>query len=172
MITNRGVLVDPLNDWIDELIQKTDGIPQALSIFLILVEEYGRSPYDLLKGAFLNYDRLRIWFKEVLDNLEDLDIKLLYRLSVCEEPFNIGVVRVHRKELGVDLNTIDRAFSKLQNHHLLQRYNEYRWKVHHLVAKIIDNIFSVDNKEKIHLSLANYFIQGQSLKKFGNHIGR
>jgi tetratricopeptide (TPR) repeat protein len=143
---------------IESLIRKTDGLPLAASLFATLVHDFNRDPHDLLRDSMLNTERLRSWFNEVSSLIGEKELRLLHALSMCDGPFNIGVIRILGRH--EDLPNVDQAFESLQRTYLVQRYSPYRWNIHHLIAMFCVAEFSEEEKSDIHRTLANYYLKG------------
>jgi len=149
---------------IEDLIEKTDGLPLAASLFASLVRPpYERPPKSLLSGTLVNDDRLKEWFDELLMRLDPEERKLLNALSVCDGPFNIWVVQAlgrHQK-----IADIDKTFKSLQRAYLVQRYSPYRWNIHHLIAMFCSSGFDQAVKRDIHLALARYYLRAYRVNR-------
>lgn len=142
---------------IEDLIEKTDGLPLAASLFAALVRDFNRHPKSLLSNTLLNTERLKLWFKELLTQLGTNEMKLLKALSVCDGPFNIWIVgALGRHEEIADTN---KTFENLQRAYLVQRYSRYRWNIHHLIAMFCGLGFDPSVKQAIHLALARYYLR-------------
>lgn len=140
------------------LIEKTDGLPLAASLFALLVLDFGRHPRDLLNDSMQSTVRLRMWFNDVLSIIGEPDSSLLRRLSVCEGPFNFGVVRRLYESIGI--SDPNQAFEKLQRCYLVQKYSHYRWNIHQLISMFCQSTMSSDEKDEVHLALAKHYMTG------------
>jgi hypothetical protein len=151
------------NATIRDLINKTDGLPLAASFFATLVLDFGRSPSELLSGTMLNDERFRMWFDVVLSLIGKKESRLLHILSMCDGPFNIGIVRRLYKDEGI--TEIDETFEGLQRKYLIQVYSPYRWNVHQLIVMFCTSNLSVEDKRSISLALANYYLAGFQIRE-------
>ncbi len=140
------------------LIEKTDGLPLAASLFATLVHDFNRRPSDLLSDSMLSTELLSNWFKEVSSLISDNESSLLKLLSICDGPFNIGIVR----SLGrlKKIENVDLSFEVLQRTYLVQSYTPYRWNIHHLIAQFCYAELNEVEKRLIHLELAEYYLKG------------
>ncbi|HEY0322331.1 MAG TPA: TIR domain-containing protein [Pyrinomonadaceae bacterium] len=147
---------------INDLIAKTDGLPLAASLFSTLVLDFGRHPDDLLGGNIVNTVRLRNWFNEVLSLIGEKEARLLHVLSVCDGPFNIGVIRKLCSYEKIDL--AEQIFENLQRTYLIQKYSPYRWNVHQLIAMFCLSALDAKDKRRINLTLAYHYLAGFSMR--------
>ncbi|HJR08566.1 MAG TPA: TIR domain-containing protein [Pyrinomonadaceae bacterium] len=147
---------------INDLIAKTDGLPLAASLFTTLVLDFGRHPDDLLSGNMINTVRLRNWFDEVLSLIGEKESRLLHVLSVCDGPFNIGVIRklCNYEKIG----SAEQVFENLQRTYLIQKYSPYRWNVHQLIAMFCLSALDVKDRKRINLTLARHYLAGFSIR--------
>lgn len=139
-----------------DLLEKTEGLPVAIDFFLVRVQ-LGSSPESLLKGNMLVQDRMREWFKEVEDLSTADESKLLGLLSLCEGPFNMGVV--HALCRHASITAVEDVFEKLQRRYLVQKYSPFRWKLHHIVKMLCGVTLPEQQKREIHGVLGRYFLK-------------
>jgi hypothetical protein len=76
------------------LVEKTSGLPFAIMLFTVLVNQHGRDPIELLDGSIAATTRIRQWFDGLTASLGPEVFDLLKRLSLCTGAFNMGVVRL------------------------------------------------------------------------------
>jgi len=143
---------------IEDLIRKTDGLPLAASLFATLVLDFGRHPSDLLSGNMVNTVRLRKWFDEVLSLTGENESRLLHILSVCDGPFNEGVVRKLCRHERIP--STEQTFEDLQRTYLIQKYSPFRWNVHRLIAMFCLSEMKEEEKRAINLVLAHHYLAG------------
>ena len=87
LLRYRGV--DQLSESLQrELIAKTGALPLAISLFCVLVNEFGRDPKSLLEGTWSEIARLKHWFDELSSSITTEAAKLLNLLSLTEGPFD------------------------------------------------------------------------------------
>lgn len=145
------------SDVIHRLLDKTDGLPLAASLFATLVRDANRDPDDLLEGNMLASERLKRWFEDLSQSLNTPERSLLYALSLCDSPFNIGLVRALTDKPNRESDAI---FERIQQHYLVQRHSAYRWSVHHLIAAFCYHKMDRAQRQQIHIGLANYYLLG------------
>lgn len=148
-----------------ELMIKTDGLPFAVALFASLVKDFGRDPRELLGGAIARTERLRLWFDQILGHTRPGSRDLLSCLSVCEGPFNIGVVKLLSRFLGITDG--EPYFEDLQRGYLVQRYSLYRWRVHDLVAHLCLATMDPLRQQAVHAELGRYFLRGLPMQSRG-----
>jgi ATP/maltotriose-dependent transcriptional regulator MalT len=146
---------------VKKLMDKTEGLPLAASLFATLVHRFGRNPNELLGGTKLTSTRLRDWFDSVSSLIGDAETKLLHVLAVSDGPFNIGSVRMLCRQERIE--NPDAVFENLQRAYLVQTYSPYRWSIHQLISKFCLRELSEERKREIHLAFARYHLRGLSL---------
>jgi len=165
MLTQRNC-TDISDEVVESLWESTRGLPLAIGIFSTLVKDYNRLPESLLKGKLLTYERLHSWFKNLCEHVGESGTKLLYFLSLCDEPFNLDIVKL----LGLECNLQypEDIFELLQRSYLVRNYAINRWNIHQLVCSFCKEDLHQDQKRNIYLSLATHYLDGVDLKEVLN----
>lgn len=148
---------------ISKILDETDGLPLAASLFATLVIDFGSSIDELLGGKIIKANRLHQWFNEILSRMEEDEVKLLQFLSHCDVPFNRGIINLAGRQYSI--NNIDFCFENIQRKYLVQRYTPYRWNVHRLISNFCQNNIELDEKRKINLAFAYYYEKGITINK-------
>jgi tetratricopeptide (TPR) repeat protein len=148
---------------ISKILEETDGLPLAASLFATLVIDFGSNTEELLGGKIIKANRLHQWFNEILSKMEEDDVKLLQFLSHCDVPFNRGIINLASRQNNI--NNIDLCFEQIQRKYLVQRYTPYRWNVHRLISSFCQNNIKSDEKRKINLALAYYYERGITIDR-------
>ncbi len=148
---------------ISKILDETDGLPLAASLFATLVIDFGSSIDELLGGKIITANRLHQWFNEILSRMEKDDVKLLQFLSHCDVPFNRGIINLAGRQYSI--NNIDFCFENIQRKYLVQRYTPYRWNVHKLISSFCQNKIELDEKRKINLAFAYYYEKGITIDR-------
>lgn len=147
-----------------DLLRKTGGLPFAISLFALLVVEFGYDPADLLAGAMENATRIKGWFDRILSSMDEQARRLLSFLATLEVPFNIGVVRAIGR--GASLTNVEQAFEALQRRFLISKYTPYRWKVHELISILSKPLVSSSELSHIHSLLGHHFLRGLPRERY------
>lgn len=140
---------------LQELLEKTDGLPFAISLFYVLTARYNQSPRDLLDGSIARAERIRRWFDRIASSVGSSCYGLLRALSLCSGPFNRGVVRMLANRVGCQ--DADATFERIQRNLLVQRYSRYSWKLHELIALICGTTIPEPEREEIHDALGQHY---------------
>lgn len=148
---------------IQDLINKTDGLPLAASLFSTLALDFGRSIESLLSGEILSSSRLHNWFSDISLEIGEQEQALLSFLSLSDAPFNIGVIRMACGHEGIENSS--EVFENLQRTYLVQDYTPYRWNVHHLIAMFCKIGISFTDSRVKHLAYARHYLRGFDLKQ-------
>jgi tetratricopeptide (TPR) repeat protein len=138
------------------LCERTNGLPLAVALFATLVRDFNRAPGELLAIPTLTAQkRLRGWYDDIAAQFDEDDISLLLRLSFCEGPFDMNLVR-H----VCDDTDPDASFNRLQRSYLVQRYSPSWWSVHLLIATFCRESIARADEQAIHLRLAHHYQRG------------
>jgi tetratricopeptide (TPR) repeat protein len=156
-LSDRGInsLDTPV---IQKILDRTDGLPLAASLFATLVIDFGRSVDELLEGKMIKNSHLHQWFSDILARIGENEVQLLDFLSHCDVPFNKGIINLAGRSQKID--EIDFHFENLQRKYLVQKYTPYRWNVHRLIASFCQSNIDPSTKTIINLSFANYYEKG------------
>src|SRR5215472_7861780 len=157
-LESRGL--DLSAEHIELLKERTDGLPQAISLFAVLVGHFGRDPNDLLADEMDSDTRLRHWFDEIIDLVTEEQRELLKALSLYEIPFNNEVVRDICKHIGI--KDYRDAFETLQKRYLVQRQSSHQWRVHHLIAMFSSENIPEEQRRNLLTAFADHCIKGIS----------
>jgi tetratricopeptide (TPR) repeat protein len=144
------------DDVLLDLLEKTGGLPFAISLFAVLVGEY--DPRELLSGTMASGTRIQDWFTRVLALIGPEAQQLLHFLSLSDGPFNRGVVRMLSLLAGA--TNSDAAFEQLRSHYLVGNHSPYRWKVHDLISYLSRSSLDAGSRDKGHSALGRYFLRG------------
>lgn len=110
--------------------------------------------------------RIQRWYTRVVTGIDTDTKQLLAYLSLTDNPFNKGVIKMLAAHLSITDST--RAFEQLLSHYLVGNHSPYRWKVHDLVAHLSSSSLDSDARDKGHSALGRYFLSGLPRKR--NHI--
>ena len=149
-----------LAQWAEELENKTDGLPFAVSLFCKLVIEFNHAPKELRSGSMTEAKRIRDWYSRIITFVGKDASLLLPRISLLNGPFNIGVVKCLAQHFGISKPV--EAIDELQRAYLVTKYSLYRWKVHDLVSYLGMSTLPSMQKEEVHYELGRYFLRGLS----------
>ena len=104
------------------LLQKTGGLPFAVSMFCALIKSSQHAPNDLLGGSRGNIrSRSGSWFSRVVSMIHIDDYRLLQGLSTVEEPFGLPLAEAVSASRGVAGGAP--ALKRLERSCLIQRQN-------------------------------------------------
>ena len=157
-LDGRG-LTSLSDEVLSDLLNKTGGLPFAISLFAVLVgHPFGYDPSELLSGTMASATRIQSWFNRVVALIDADARQLLPYLSLSDSPFNIGVVRMLALHSGA--TNADAAFEQLQFHYLVGNHSLYRWKVHDLVAYLSRSSLDASAQDRGHSALGRYFLRG------------
>lgn len=139
---------------VDEFLEKTDGLPIAADWFAFMINGLKRSPEQLLAGKMVVSARLQSWFGEIEAFIGEPGSNLLRMLSLCDGPFNMGVVRTLCLRMGS--GPFEELFETLQRAYLVQSYSPFRWRLHQLIVELCRHHISDEFKRLTHRSLGIY----------------
>lgn len=156
-LQHRGVF-GMSNLMIDSLVDATDGLPFAVSLFCTLVTAYGENPLELLSHKLHADDAITEWFQRISTQVDESCMQLLRLLSLVGAPFNFGVVRLIADVGGIE--DPEGAVRELQRAFLLQRYSPYRLSTHDLVGMRCREMVATEVRDKVYLALSRHFLRG------------
>jgi hypothetical protein len=145
-------------DWVEKLIRRTDGLPQAVSFFATLAVQLGFTPQQLLAGRLVRDHLMQDWFAKIVSSAGEEAKRLLSALSLSEGSFNRGMLLALARSEHV--NEPEDVLESLLRTFLVQRYREYSWRVHPLVASFSTRGMTEGDARRVHLALARYFGAG------------
>ena len=160
-----------LDGLVRDLLEKTDGLPLAVALFCVLVNDLGYDPADLLRGIMTRETRITNWFDRIFLNLSQEVIILLTHLTVEKLPFNMGVVQLFGKILKI--RNVEEAFSVLLKHYIVTKQSPYRWRIHSLIAEYGGALLGSEERRRAHGAIGRYFLRGlkyKGSKLFGDDI--
>jgi nucleoside phosphorylase len=70
------------NHLVGDLVAKTDGLPFAVSLFAVLVREFGHNPTELLAGTMESDTRIREWFHNLESYAQGFGLRSLPKLDL------------------------------------------------------------------------------------------
>jgi len=152
-LTKKNINISDDN-LIKKLLKKTDGLPIAADWFAHMVNSLKRDPEQLLGGTMTTSARLQSWFNDVVTTIGEPAWNVLRMLSLCDGPFNEGVVRILCQQAGSE--SFEKLFEALQRAYLVQSYSPFRWRLHHLIVDFSRLGMAPEFAERIHSVLGNY----------------
>jgi predicted kinase/tetratricopeptide (TPR) repeat protein len=157
-----GQAVSPLGDELTRvLLQKTEGLPIAISMFCTLVKSRQFAASALLHGPEEIYERLACWFKRVVEMTHVDDYRLLQGLSVVEEPFGLALAEAVSVSRGIA--GAEPALKRLERSFLVQRQNVDSWRIHQFVADFAASALEPKERSVVHEAIASHHRQGIEL---------
>jgi predicted kinase len=154
--------VKPLgDDFARVLLQKTGGLPFAISMFCALIKSSQHAPDDLLGGSQEIFERLESWFSRVVSMVDVDDYRLLQGLSAVEEPFGLALAEAVSASRGVAGAAT--ALKRLERSCLIQRQNVDLWKVHQFVADFAVTALDAKERSLVHEAIARQHCTGITL---------
>ncbi len=143
-----------------ELLQKTEGLPGAISIFCRLLKS-GDAARDLLGGPQKIYERLDTWFSRIAATIPGDDYRLLQGLSVIGEPFGLALSQAVAASLGIAGDAA--ALKRLERSFFIQHPNVDFWKVHQIVADFAATALDAEARATVHEAIALHHRTGIQL---------
>jgi predicted kinase/tetratricopeptide (TPR) repeat protein len=143
------------------LLQKTEALPIAISIFCTLIKSCEVPATALLRGPQETDKQLESWFQRVVEMIHIDDFRLLQGLSVIDEPFGVSLAKAisaSRRIAGGEA-----ALERLERSFLVQRQNVDSWKVHQLVAEFAAGELNAEERALVHDAIASYHCAGVEL---------
>jgi hypothetical protein len=154
--SSRG-LKEINNFTIQKLIDKTDGLPLAASLFTTLIKDFGEEAEELLSDERLSSTRrLHGWFSKICSQISIDENRLLQFLSMCSVPFNMALIRMACQQLGIRKSY--EVFENLQRTYLVKKYSPYRWSMHNLISMFCHQQLEPENKKRINIALAYHYL--------------
>lgn len=132
------------DELVEELTEKTGGLPLAVKFFSVLVTSFARNPAELLDGELAQTHLTENWFSEIKSGLSDHELTLLRYFSLAQPDITEPVARGSRRAIPDEQGT--RALGRLQALMLVEARPNGKWSVHPFVAEHIVN--DIDDEER------------------------
>lgn len=156
LLSKKGLALERIT--IDEILEKTGGLPFAVALFSLLVLDFGHEPHELLAGSMENASRIRAWFDKILQSLDQDAHSLLSYLAMLDIPFNLGVVKALGR--GLAMPNVTECFESLKRKFLVSQHTPYRWIVHELLRVLAQPQLAVESRTRVHGILGEHFLRG------------
>jgi tetratricopeptide (TPR) repeat protein len=125
------------DELVEELTEKTGGLPLAVKFFSVLVTSFARNPADLLDGELAQTHLTENWFSEIKSGLSTHELTLLRYFSLALPDITEPVARGSRRAIPDEQGS--RALFRLQALMLVEARPNGKWSVHPFVAEHIIN---------------------------------
>lgn len=158
----NGIRVD--ETIVSELIQKTQGIPVVVKLFINCVNEAGFNPRDLLKDVLFQRQDYKNWYSNIEAQLTPEENKLLSYLSLCDDLFDFQILKRIAERLRIA--NFQQSFEGLQRSFLIENYKMSNWRVHPFITRMASEKLKDNERTKIYSMIADQYQQRVKNKRF------